>query len=590
MFDRYKYSIARIVDFRKNAVGAGVLVGPRLVITCAHVINDALALKPNFQERPGREVKIQLDFPFRNPNENWFWAQVILWDPMNKKGRDLALLELDADQPISAKIASFAIVNNSQENIFHAFSFPNGYEDGLEISGTLGGSDNRGRVFLKKKALELSFLQKGFSGTGVWDEKNNQFVGIIVEADVDKNNLGAVGVMIPANLINGFIHNDRKIIPSNYPASTIHHSKLFNNQKLDIKLERRINDSSDRLTFPSSGAILIDSPFYIERKTDKQLYDKISDPGTISTIYAKRQFGKSSLLIRAIKKAKEKGVVVFIDCSSRSVGLKSLEEFLWVILNEIIFEINTQLNVDIVNPVVINQGITNWEFDRYLEINVLPLISSRLFIFFDEINRLYGPELVIYDHFFALLKSWTTKMAQNDLWGKVNTILAISTHLLDMYKLPEGTSLILLEEFSTEEILKLDEKYGSPLKRETENDEFNALIGYVNGHPFLVHQILQTMVKDNLSFRAIIQRILESNLPEKPEIEYHLAEYIKNFKKMENKDILDAMHDIIFEGKKPAESICLSLIEAGLIQERDGILAIRYKLYESYFRRKLQPF
>ena len=54
-------SIARIRTADNHVVGAGFLVGQRQVLTCAHVIDDALGRPRNTPAMP--QADIHLDFP-----------------------------------------------------------------------------------------------------------------------------------------------------------------------------------------------------------------------------------------------------------------------------------------------------------------------------------------------------------------------------------------------------------------------------------------------------------------------------------------------------------------------------------------------
>ena len=62
-YQRYKAAIARIYRSWDGAVvGSGFLVFNGHVLTCAHVVADALGIPRNFQHCP--EDLIELDFPF----------------------------------------------------------------------------------------------------------------------------------------------------------------------------------------------------------------------------------------------------------------------------------------------------------------------------------------------------------------------------------------------------------------------------------------------------------------------------------------------------------------------------------------------
>ena len=57
--------VARFLTKTDEPIGAGFSFGPRLVVTCAHVVYDALGLSRHHDLRPAGEVK--LDFPYVTP-------------------------------------------------------------------------------------------------------------------------------------------------------------------------------------------------------------------------------------------------------------------------------------------------------------------------------------------------------------------------------------------------------------------------------------------------------------------------------------------------------------------------------------------
>ncbi len=71
-------AIARIFDTSAEPVGAGILVGERHILTCAHVVNDALGRGKDCLDRPPFEVEIQLDFPVAAAGQQVF-ARVEHW-------------------------------------------------------------------------------------------------------------------------------------------------------------------------------------------------------------------------------------------------------------------------------------------------------------------------------------------------------------------------------------------------------------------------------------------------------------------------------------------------------------------------------
>ena len=79
-FKAFKASISRIYHGNGAVVGAGFLVSNEYVLTCAHVITQALGIPQNTQEMP--TGSIDLDFPLIAPGEK-LTSQVVFWKPVS---------------------------------------------------------------------------------------------------------------------------------------------------------------------------------------------------------------------------------------------------------------------------------------------------------------------------------------------------------------------------------------------------------------------------------------------------------------------------------------------------------------------------
>src|SRR6266702_5443923 len=89
-------SLVRIHTEAGGVAGAGFLVGERYILTCAHVIAQALGLADDAPDPPSSTVS--LDFP-QLASHTLLTAKVIFWDPVQSDGRgDIAGLEL-LDEP-----------------------------------------------------------------------------------------------------------------------------------------------------------------------------------------------------------------------------------------------------------------------------------------------------------------------------------------------------------------------------------------------------------------------------------------------------------------------------------------------------------
>ncbi|MCI5228290.1 MAG: hypothetical protein D3918_16955, partial [Candidatus Electrothrix sp. AX2] len=86
----------------RRPVGAGFLVTPQHIITCAHVINDALGRKKHAADRP--EAELLLDFPLLTDHP-LLRATILQWFPVQEESavgdrEDIAVLQLLSDIPL----------------------------------------------------------------------------------------------------------------------------------------------------------------------------------------------------------------------------------------------------------------------------------------------------------------------------------------------------------------------------------------------------------------------------------------------------------------------------------------------------------
>lgn len=83
----------------RQPVGAGFLVSARHILTCAHVVEDALRIPNHKSEQPAEPVF--LDFPLLD-GQPFLHAKVLKWYPVRDNAvvgevEDIAVLELSSD-------------------------------------------------------------------------------------------------------------------------------------------------------------------------------------------------------------------------------------------------------------------------------------------------------------------------------------------------------------------------------------------------------------------------------------------------------------------------------------------------------------
>lgn len=182
--DAYARSVVRVLDGNGLVVGAGFLVGPDIVATCAHVVNSALGLDPAADEVPASAVSI--DFPMSGePMRSAMAARVTRWSPIRDDGTgDVALLRLAAAAPPGATMPPLRGGRELWDHEFHVLGFPEGLVDGVWATGRIRAGQGTGWLQLHGAATEHG-IDEGFSGAPVWDVAVGAVVGMTVARDRD---------------------------------------------------------------------------------------------------------------------------------------------------------------------------------------------------------------------------------------------------------------------------------------------------------------------------------------------------------------------------------------------------------------------
>jgi hypothetical protein len=176
-----KPCIVRIRRTNGEVVGAGFLVGEKHILTCAHVVAEALGIAQDQANPP--EESVQLDFPLLAPGKN-LTGRVVMWRPPRPDGRgDIAGLQLDTLPPPEATPAHLVAAENLWRHSFRAFGFPRSNEGGTWASGTLLDRQAAGWVQIEDVKETGYRVQPGFSGTPFWDDALEGVVGMVVAAE-----------------------------------------------------------------------------------------------------------------------------------------------------------------------------------------------------------------------------------------------------------------------------------------------------------------------------------------------------------------------------------------------------------------------
>ena len=261
---------------------------------------------------------------------------------------------------------------------------------------------------------------------------------------------------------------------------------------------------------PVGGAMPLGSKYYILRGADDEFRAAIARQDSVVLIKGARQVGKTSLLARGLQQARAAGAkVVLTDLQKLNASDLASAEAFYLALAGLIAD---QLDLDVAPDAVWNaRRGPSINFERYIRREALGKISAPLVWGIDEVDRLFtcgfGSEV------FGLFRSWHNERSLDPAgpWERLTMVIAYATeaHLFitDMNQSPfnVGTRLTL-EDFTLSQVADLNERYGSPLKDDSEVGRYYRL---VSGHPYLARRGLQEMVvrsRDLTALEAIADR------------------------------------------------------------------------------------
>lgn len=156
--------------------GMGFVVGDRHVVTCAHVVNSALGLPQRQQNRPGPDMRVQIEFPMlgdgnSGPVRN---CQVAAWlapAPDGVSGGDVAGLVFTSERlPEGAGIARLTALGAYRDAAVSVFGYPGDpprFDTGAVARLRLAGGVGGGMIQLDADSSAAVRAQAGYSGSPV---------------------------------------------------------------------------------------------------------------------------------------------------------------------------------------------------------------------------------------------------------------------------------------------------------------------------------------------------------------------------------------------------------------------------------------
>lgn len=352
------------------------------------------------------------------------------------------------------------------------------------------------------------------------------------------------------------------------------------------------SDSLDRDIadfFVAGGTLLPDSPSYVKRAADDELFTRAL-AGEFCYILTARQMGKSSLMIRTARRLQAEGVkTVIIDLTQ--IGTVSIDQWYLGLLSEI--KRRLQLSVD---PV-------NWWQERsmlghvqrltdFLRDVVLAEISGNVAIFIDEIDTTL--KLDFRDDFFTAIRAMYNARAETPEFARLTFVLLGVASPSDLIKDRGRTPFnigqeIPLRRFNRGDARVLEQGLEQVYPRQGAAI-FSRIFYWTKGHPYLTQKLCQAIVEkayqqcDDKQVDALVKSLF---LSEEARRETNLQFVRDNILTHPHRRDLLRLYSTIYKGKivqDNKQSIVQNQLKlSGLVVVEDGKLCVHNEIYRQVF-------
>jgi len=335
-----------------------------------------------------------------------------------------------------------------------------------------------------------------------------------------------------------------------------------------------------------AGAVAHTDPHYILRDTDEQLRRALLRGDSIVRIQGARQMGKTSLLLRGLRMARDIGArIVSMDFQAFNRSQFESYDSFYRSLAETLVE---DLGLDDIDVAGLwkSRVSANWNLERVLKRHILPGIDRRLVWSMDEVERLF--QFNLSDDFFGLIRSWHNCRSNPKglILERLTVVISHATesHLFApaIIRNPNAspfnvaTSLMLVD-FTLDQVKALNERFSSPLA----TDEIIELYALVGGQPFLVRRALETL-KSGEPFRHFLLHASGESGP--------FADHLRRILQVlaSNPALLQAVQAFVTQGKPLSTEEFYRLRTAGVFAGDSAASARpRCRLYAEYLSRNL---
>lgn len=186
-------SIVRIKNSAGEIWGAGFVISPEHILTCAHVVAQAL---PNVDRSQELQPSGEITFDFLTKINDDRQAVVMHWSPEKTDlSGDLAVLRFSGGLPEEVEVARLSEEVEIEGDSFKTFGFPVNQALGVQSFGKI--TTNQGLPRLQLEFSEAIYdVERGFSGAPIYDKDLDAIVGMVTGRPVNTDKRAAFGLPV----------------------------------------------------------------------------------------------------------------------------------------------------------------------------------------------------------------------------------------------------------------------------------------------------------------------------------------------------------------------------------------------------------